>query len=844
MKDAFVAIHGHFYQPSRENPWLETIETEESAHPFHDWNERIALECYRPNAHARILDGKGKILGIINNYSSISFNFGPTLFPWLEKHFPSVYQKILEADRESLRRFGHGNAMAQVYNHIIMPLAIDRDKETEVLWGMADFEKRFHRKPEALWLPETAVNYATLRVLLKYGMRYLILSPFQALRVRSLGGKKWTDVSQGRIDTTRPYRCFIQDASGKKLLDQSIDIFFYNGIIAKEIAFGDLLKDGNSFCNRFVQFYQESKERPQLIHIATDGETYGHHMKFGEMALAYALDKGFPTRGLELINYGSFLKRFPPVHEVEIDEGPKGEGTSWSCAHGVGRWKEDCGCSTGGKPGWNQKWRKPLREALDVLRDELSQVFEKEGGKIFQDVWEARNGYVEVILNRSPEGIKNFFDRYGAKSLDQKGRIKGLKLLEIQRHALQMYTSCGWFFNDLAGIETIIVLQHAARAIQLAEELTGGEIEKQFVRHLSEAESNLPGVEKGDQVYERLVKPKRVTPENMVNHFAITSLLDSGDKEKKIYSYRVEKIHYEMMEKEEDLLVIGQVRVTSEIIPEPKEFLFGLIPSKKEVFRAWVLEMKGGIDFNTLKEKGQESFGKGKKEIIKVLTSLLGNLVLTMRDTFREERQAIFQKIIQKEFDEHCHIYADLFDRTKQAVEALSREGLQIPYEIRVAAEVTLSDRLFQEINQLRSDFKGAIERKEIDRIVEEAKEHGYHLRKEKSLQVLNEILMDRMNALQEGIGSDLSRQSELAEEVLTLLDLVKKWDFEISLGEAQNLMSQILRECVGDLEKCWWENGTPKLFSPNLITLADSLGFNVERFSKIASPNNSASQS
>jgi alpha-amylase/alpha-mannosidase (GH57 family) len=842
MKNAFVAIHGHFYQPPRENPWLEIIETEESAHPFHDWNERIALECYRPNAHARILDGKGKILEILNNCSSISFNFGPTLLPWLEKHFPSVYQKILEADREGLGRFGHGNAMAQVYNHIIMPLAIDRDKETEVLWGMADFEKRFHRKPEALWLPETAANYATLRVLVKYGMRYLILSPFQALRVRSLGGKKWTDVSQGRIDTTRPYRCFIQDTSGKKLLDQSIDIFFYNGIISKEIAFGDLLKDGNSFCNRFAQFYQESKERPQLIHVATDGETYGHHMKFGEMALAYALDKGFPTRGLELINYGSFLKRFPPVHEVEIDEGPKGEGTSWSCAHGVGRWKEDCGCSTGGKPGWNQKWRKPLREALDFLRDELSQVFEREGEKIFQDVWEARNGYIEVILNRSPEGIKNFFDQYGAKSLDQEGRIKGLKLLEIQRHTLQMYTSCGWFFNDLAGIETIIVLQHAARAIQLAEECTGGEIEKKFVQHLSEAKSNLREIGKGDQVYQHLVKPRSITPEKVVNHFAITSLLDGGDGEKKIYSYRVEKNHYEKMEKEEDLLVIGQVRVTSEIIPEPKEFLFGLIPSKKEVFRAWVLEMKGGIDFNTLKEKGQESFGKGKKEIIKVLTSLLGNHILTMRDTFKEERQAIFQKIIQREFDEHCQIYADLFDRTKQAVEALSREGLQIPYEIRVAAEVTLSNRLFQEINELKRDFKKTKERGEIDRIIEEAKEHGYHLRREKSLLALDEILMERMNGLQKGKGPDLSRQSELAEEVLTLLDLAKKWDFEISLEEAQNLMSQVLEECVGGLEKSWWENGTPKLFSPNLITLAEKLGFNVERFSKITGPGNSAS--
>jgi alpha-amylase/alpha-mannosidase (GH57 family) len=844
MKDAFVAIHGHFYQPPRENPWLEILETEESAHPFHDWNERIALECYRPNAHARILDGKNKILAIINNYSSISFNFGPTLLPWLEKHFPSVYQKILEADREGLKRFGHGNAIAQVYNHIIMSLANDRDKETEVLWGMADFEKRFHRKPEALWLPETAVNYATLRTLVKYGMRYLILSPFQASRVRAFGGKKWSDVSQGRIDTTRPYRCFIRDTSGKKLLDQFIDIFFYNGTISKEIAFGDLLKDANALCDRFAQFYQESKEKPQLIHIATDGETYGHHMKFGEMGLAYSLDKGFSARGFELTNYGSFLKRFPPVHEVEIDEGPKGEGTSWSCAHGVGRWKENCGCCTGGQPGWNQEWRKPLREALDFLRDELNRVFEREGGSIFQDVWQARNGYIEVILNRSPEGVNHFFDQYGAKGLGEKGRLKGLKLLEMQRRALQMYTSCGWFFADLAGIETIIVLQHASRAIQLAEEWTGEEIEKTFVQHLSEAKSNLPEMGKGDQVYQLLVKPKWVTPERVVNHFAITSLLDSGDGEKKIFSYRVEKIHYEKMENEENLLVIGQARVTSEIIPEPKEFFFGLIPSKKEVFRTWVLEKKEGIEFNPIKEKGQEGFGKGEEEIAKVLTSLLGNHIFTIKDTFKEERQAIFQKLIQKEFDEHCQIYADLFDRTKQAVEALSREGLEIPFEIRVAAEVTLSNRLSEEIKELNRDFRGTVERRKIDEIVEEAEGHGYHLRKEKSLLALNEILMERMDALQKGLGSDLSRQSELAEEVLTLLDLAKKWDFEISLGEAQNLMSQILKECVGDLEKCWWENGTPKLFSPDLLTLAEKLGFNVERFSKITGPNNSASQS
>jgi len=836
LKDAYVTIHGHFYQPPRENPWLEVIETEESAYPSHDWNERITLECYRPNADARILDEKGRILDIISNYSSMSFNFGPTLLPWLEKNSPSVYQKILEADRESLKRFGNGNAIAQVYNHIILPLANDRDKETEVLWGISDFEKRFRRKPEALWLPETAVNTATLQILIKYGMRFLILSPFQALRVRPFGSKRWTDVSNGRIDTTQPYRCFMKDPSGKKFLDQSIDLFFYNGIISKEIAFSDLLKDGNTFCSRFTQFYQELKNRPQLIHIATDGETYGHHKKFGEMALAYALEKGFLTKGFEVINYGAFLKRFPPVYEVEIDEGPKGEGTSWSCAHGVGRWKEDCGCSTGGKPGWNQKWRKPLRETLDLLRDELSLIFEKEGEKIFQDVWGARNGYIEVILDRSEEGVKRFFERYGLKDLEEKEKIKGLKLLEVQRHTLQMYTSCGWFFADLAGIETILILQHAARAIQLTVELIGQEIEKKFLQHLSGAKSNLPEMGSGDQIYQRLVKSKCVTLDKVVNHFAISSLFD-GSERQKIFSYQVERIHYEKIEKDQDLLVMGQVRVTSDIIPDSKEFLFGLLLSNKELFRTWVSEIKEGIHFKTLKEKGRESLGQGEEETAKVLTSFLGNRIFTMQDTFKEERQVLFQKLVQREFDEHCQIYDTLFEKTRLTVEALSREGLEIPYEIRVATEITLSNRLFQEINELKRNFKATKARGEIDRIIEEAKEHHYQLRKEKSLLLLNKIISEKMDAFQESKSSDLSLRSEQIDEIIILLDLARKWDFEISLEETQNVTKEILDEYVGGLEKYWWGDGVARAFPANLITLAEKLGFNVEKYLKISAP-------
>ena len=851
MKDAYIAIHGHFYQPPRENPWFEAIETEESAYPFHDWNERIAYECYRPNAYARIVDDKGKILDLLNNYSFLSFNFGPTLLSWLEEKFPEVYQKIIEADQESMRRFGHGNAIAQAYNHIIMPLANEKDKETEVLWGIADFEKRFHRRPQAMWLPETAVNYLTLQVLIKYGMQYLILSPFQALRIRPLGGKKWTDVSQGRIDPTQPYRCFVKDASGKKHLDQFIDLFFYDGMISREVAFGDLLKDGNLFCDRFIKVYQASNSRPQLLHIAADGETYGHHKKFGEMALAYALKEGIPSRGFEVINYGAFLKRFPPAYEVEIDEGPKGEGTSWSCSHGVSRWKEDCGCSTGGRPGWNQKWRKPLREALDLLRDELSRIFEGEGGEIFKDVWEARNGYIEVILDRSSMSLNRFFDRYGVVGLNQEGRIKGLKLLEMQRHALLMYTSCGWFFADLAGLEAVQVLLYAGRAIQLAEELIGQEIEGRFIQHLSGAKSNLSEMGDGDQVYKKLVKPRFVALDKLVNHFAISSLFDDGGKEKKIFAFQMERMHYERMEKNNNLLVLGQVKVTSEITPEPKEFLFGLISSVKGIFRTWVSEYKGVLDFNILKAKCLESFEKDEEKMVGVLASLLGNRIFTIRDIFKEEKQAMFQKLIQEELNEHRRIYAELFDKTKETVEALVREGLEIPYEIRVAAEVTLSDRLLHEVENLERDFKGTTIRGEIDKILGEAKEYGFQLRMEEPAMILGELLKERVEILQETMARYRSTspeedkmKTEKVEEVIRLLDLVEQWGFKLRKEEVQGLMDEMLKEYVLGLEKSWWGEGVERPFPTNLILLAEKLDFNVERFSKMVNPTISKTRS
>ncbi len=833
MKDAFVAIHGHFYQPPRENPWLEAIEREESASPFHDWNERITFECYRPNGYARIVDDQGKILDILNNYSFLSFNFGPTLLSWIEKEKPLVYQKILEADRESLRRFGHGNAIAQVYDHLIMPLANERDQETEVRWGMADFERHFHRKPEAIWLPETAVNYSVLKVLIQCGLRFLILSPFQALKARPLGSKRWLDISKGKVDTTRAYRCFLKDRSGKRQEDQFIDIFFYDGVISKEIAFGELLKDGDRFCQRFAQAFARSKKGPQLIHVSTDGETYGHHKKFGEMALAYALNRGLSRQGFEILNYGAFLKRFPPIDEVEIDEGPMGEGTAWSCSHGVGRWKEDCGCSTGGRPGWNQEWRRPLREALNLLRDDIAVIFEREGEKIFKDPWEARNGYIDVIMNRSSESITRFFEHYGRPGFDEKTRIKGLKLLEMERHTLRMFTSCGWFFADMAGLETVLILQHASRAIQFAEEFSGPEVERRFLQILSLGRSNLPEMGDGHQIYESLVRPRQVSLEQVVNHHIISSLFDNQVKERRLFSFRVETVEQERVERNDRLLLLGKAKVISDVIPEPKEFLYGLISSRFDSIQNWVSEDRGMFDFNTLKQKIMDGFEKGEERLKETLNTILGHQTFTIRDILKEEREEILQRFMEKRVGDPTQIYSDIFERAKPAIEILSKEGLAIPDEIKIIIEMTLSHQLFREVEKLKSGFKLSIAMETIDRIVEDSKRYGCKLRKEKSLSVLNEVVNEKVKSLHKRGYSDLRSQEELVHEIIALLDSAMKWDFSLDLWEAQDLMDGILDEYLKFLEESWWGEGVQKPFPSNLITLAGKLGFNIEKVSK-----------
>ena len=481
----FICIHGHFYQPPRENPWLEAITYQESAYPFHDWNERINAECYAPNTRARILDEKGVVIERVNNYSKISFDFGPTLLSWMEFKAPDTYQAVLEADKISRETFsGHGSAMAQCYSHMIMPLADSKDKYTQVYWGIRDFEFRFKRLPEGMWLPETAVDLETLQIMADLGIRFTVLAPHQAGLL----------LDHGELDINQPYS--VRLGAGR-----SINVFFYNGALSQSLAFENILQDGKCFAEKLMQ--TDNTDGPQLLSVATDGETYGHHHKFGDMALAFALKYIDDQVDARLTNFAEYLEKFPPQEEIEIIE-----KTSWSCAHGVGRWSSNCGCETGGHPEWNQGWRGPLRKALDWFQCRADSIFVEVGKGLFKDPWEARNRYIDIRINRYDRDT--FLAEQCQNSLDESKKVVVLKLLELQSNAMLMYTSCGWFFNDISGIETEQILLYAGKAIQLAEEISGEVLEPHFLELLELAESNVLEKGNGSQIYKNVIEKARM----------------------------------------------------------------------------------------------------------------------------------------------------------------------------------------------------------------------------------------------------------------------------------------------------------------------------------------------
>jgi len=515
--ERYVCIHGHFYQPPRENAWSGNIERQDSAYPYHDWTERVAAECYLPNAFTPVLDDGGYIDRFVNNYAAMSFDFGPTLLDWLEKNRTDVYRAIIEADKEGRQRFsGHGGAMAAVYNHIIMPLADRRDRYTQVYWGIRDFERRFDRRPEGMWLPETAVDLETLDVMAELAIKFTTLAPHQAGRVRKIGTPGWQDAGGGNIDTTRAY--LVGLPSGR-----NISVFFYNGAIAGEVSFTDILKNGDALVKRLTSAFADNKS-PQLVHIATDGENYGHHHRLGDMALAYAMGNIEKNNLAKVTNYGEFLEKYPPAFEVQVIE-----KTSWSCSHGVDRWWSDCGDKTGAgsHPDWNQRWRTPLRNAFDRLRDVLAPEYEAMARPLFKGPWAARDGYIDVVLDRSPGSVDSFLENYAVRPLAGEERSTALKLLEMQRYAMLMYTSDGWFFDELSRPEPLQVMQYAGRAARLAQELFGDSAEEELLRMLEPAKSNLPSQGNGRRIYENMVRPAMARAKDGINYDEQRLFLDS-----------------------------------------------------------------------------------------------------------------------------------------------------------------------------------------------------------------------------------------------------------------------------------------------------------------------------
>lgn len=777
----FICIHGHFYQPPRENAWLEVIEVQDSAHPYHDWNERITAECYAPNAASRILDEQKVIKNIVNNYAKISFNIGPTLLSWMEANDPETYQAILEADKESQRSFGgHGSAVAQVYNHIILPLANRRDKETQVIWGIRDFKYRFGRDPEGMWLAETAVDTETLEILAEQGIGYTILAPRQARAVKQVNDINWKEVNEQTLDSRKAYRCILP--SGK-----TIAVFFYQGEVAQAVAFNGLLNNGQKFAQALFDEFDLNTNEPQLVHIATDGETYGHHHKHGDMALAFCLDYLQNHTEIRITNYAEFLAKVPVTHEVQLHE-----NSSWSCVHGVERWRDNCGCNSGGKPGWHQRWRKPLREALDGLRDELVRLYETHTREVLVDPWEARNDYINVILHRNDETVRKFLKDHTRKSTESN---KVLRWLEMQRHALLMYTSCGWFFDDISGIETVQILQYACRAIQLAHQTVGVDLEEAFVRKLTEAPSNVPAYGHGAEVYKRLVLPARTTLQRVGMHYAVASLFEEDPENFPIFNYTTSNDLFLRKIAGEQRLVLGITRVRSLVTRSEKRFAFAtLYFGQHNIIGNISLDMEDD-HFASMQARMVSAFDESRLgDVIGLMQTYFGPEKYTLWHLFKDEKRKVLELITRQSMADLEDSLRRVYNRDYPLVNALSTHDIPIPKAYTTTFEYILNADLIHCFD------KEKINVKEIERVTGELSAWDLQIEDPRKVSLLaGESIYKELKR----IGAERSNHKRI-ERLNRLFPLLRKFSLEPNLYRCQNLYFEISREINHESELSW----------------------------------------
>ncbi len=768
----YICIHGHFYQPPRENAWLEEIELQESAHPYHDWNERITNECYGPNGVSRILNDEGKIVDIVNNYAKMSFNFGPTLLSWMQKKRSKEYQYILEADKLSLELFnGHGSAIAQVYNHIIMPLATRRDKETQVKWGIYDFVQRFERQPKGMWLAETAVDTETLEILAENGIEFTVLAPRQAKQYRKISDCEWTE----GINPNLPYRFALP--SGREIV-----LFFYDGPRSQGVAFSGVLNDGKRFAKSLTSGFNEDATATELLHIATDGESYGHHHTNGDMALAYCI-RHIETEGLARVtNYSEFLSLVDVEHEVEIHE-----NSSWSCAHGVERWRSDCGCQTGGDDTWNQAWRKGLRDALNWLRDTFDGVFEEEMSVFHKDCWKLRNAYIDVLFDRSRNKIQTFLDKHFHQDLQASEKTKIIRLLEMQKQSMYMFTSCGWFFNEVSGIETIQILQYANRGIQLAEREADVLIEKAFIEQLSLAKSNLPDHQDAGHIYRQYVMPKRLSLTKVGMHYAVTSLFSDTSEVMTILNYDCTSEVFERFTSGMHILAIGRTSVKSNVTLSQKHFSFVILyldnhhlvgnTSNKlleEEYSAMVQQIKAAFQTSNI------------SQVMDVMAAYFPSKRFSFFNLFKDEQIKVLSKVLDRNVSRAINSYEKINERNYGLINIMSSSNLTIPFALRKNLETVLAIRL----KQLMTSPSILIDINLLQRTIQDIQKWKFPIDYER-FNFLSTRSIGRLITFY----NKTDQKQKVLDNLYETLSCLRQIDLNPAINELQNFVFHLIRE-------------------------------------------------
>jgi Domain of unknown function (DUF3536)/Glycosyl hydrolase family 57 len=791
----FVCIHGHFYQPPRENPWLETVEVQDSAAPYHDWNDRITAECYAPNGASRITNKLDEIIRIINNYGRMSYNFGPTLLSWLLDNAPRAYRMILDADHASAQRYsGHGSAIAQVYNHMIMPLASRRDALTQIRWGIADFEHRFNRKPEGMWLAETAVNRSVLDLLAQEGIKFTILAPVQCARVRVLADTPndtaWTQTPNANVDPTHPYLVRLDEG-------RSIAVFFYDGPNSRAIAFEGLLNSGEDFGKRLLSGFHPSSpgdpEAAQISHVATDGESYGHHHKHGEMALSYAMHWIEEGGSAKLTNYAEFLAMFPPKWEAEV-----AEDTSWSCAHGIERWRSNCGCN-GGKAGWNQEWRAPLREALDYLRDATAPLAEKFAQPLFRDLWAARDAYVQVVLDRSPAAVERFFAAHATHPLTNAERTTALELMELERHTQLMYTSCGWFFDEVSGIETVQIIAYAGRVLQLAAELfgpAGAALEPNFLAILAKAKSNVPEMGDGAQVYRRSVTPMRIGLEQVGAHYAISSIFRAYPEDGELFCFDVHRESQDVFNSGRGRVAVGRALVYSRITEETEEICFAVLHLGDQNLSAAVKRYDSidaaGVDaflaFST--EIGTAMRRANLPEVIRLIDRFFGETAYSLTSLFADEQHRILNTILTQTISEMEDSLRKIYEDHASLLHFLTESGMTAPPALASAARFAINASLRRALEAEVFDpveVELLLSRAQSDQIPLDAQLLGFT-----AGQRMKRAMVRLENSSPNGTNG-YSAGDALATALL-INEAIHHMPFEVNIWQAQNIWNDLLR--------------------------------------------------